>query len=102
MECKYGHGGVLAEPKSWKQISYLRRTAKAFRAGHTWIGGIAREGRWTWGASRKSIDNFDWARGEPNSQGGKEKCIQLSVWVDHDYRWNDERCWQKYGFFCQL
>jgi len=83
-------GGFLAEPRSDYEtenvVSVLNWNASY------WIGitDHGEEGHFVWSSDDTEITYSNWGKNEPNNAGGKQNCVQL--WVYRDHQWDDQQC----------
>ncbi|XP_033110945.1 ladderlectin-like [Anneissia japonica] len=84
----------------WKDATGGRIT-DTYRARY-WIGLYKNNEGWHWDDARKVVaDELNWAKGEPNNQGGHQNCA--AVWFD-DLTWDDRNCYTPEGlaYLCEF
>ncbi|XP_062309627.1 ladderlectin-like [Osmerus eperlanus] len=64
-----------------------------------WLGGsdAVENLVWFWSDGSR-FDYQNWARTEPNNEGGDEECMVMNA--GGEYRWNDIKCGNHYYFIC--
>ncbi|KAJ8277984.1 hypothetical protein GJAV_G00082450 [Gymnothorax javanicus] len=70
-----------------------------------WIGIRKVSGVWTWIGTNKTLtkEAENWAKGEPNNRGKREKedCVEIYIKRDTEAgKWNDQSCKHKKGTLC--
>lgn len=82
----------LIRPHIPSQADYSHRT---------WIGGndLGEIHHWYWQSTGLPIKFSYWDNGEPNGNGGDERCISLQYYGD--LRWNDLTCYYEVNFLCE-
>ena len=70
-----------------------------------WVGGADafKEGEWRWITTMEIISSSkftDWRSGQPDNGSGTEDCLELSH--GHDFSWNDDQCYNRHKFICEI
>ncbi|KAI5616069.1 macrophage mannose receptor 1 isoform X2, partial [Silurus asotus] len=93
----------LATISNMDEMEKLNITLKNETAKLAWIG-LKREsvGEWKWSLADQTFyrdgDTYrNWSSGEPNNQGGNERCVMMSR---SSGSWLDEKCDKKLCFVC--
>ena len=48
------------------------------------------EGNFRWLSDSSDVTYSNWGKNEPNNTGGKQDCVQL--WVYRNHQWDDQQC----------
>ncbi|CAC5418362.1 unnamed protein product [Mytilus coruscus] len=94
-------GGKLVEIDSYREFNEITRMAIKKRFPTFWIGitDLYYEGAWQKATTQARQSYFRWYSGEPNSDGGKENCVE--VYTNRGMTWNDQSCSDQNPFVCE-
>ncbi|XP_039631400.1 lectin-like isoform X2 [Polypterus senegalus] len=94
-------GGNLASVHSSSDNQFITSLirSKDSSGPTTWLGGSnsVRASSWLW-TDGSQWDFANWNPGEPNNNGGNEKCLHISYRVPST--WNDYNCEYQFPFVC--
>ena len=95
-------GGHLISVQTQEKLDFLLTFLRNASVPSAWLGASDAEveGQWIWVASGESMTLDAWGAGEPNSSGGEENCLMLTVGPPHGL--NDAKCWRKRNYVCQF
>ncbi|KAK3581830.1 hypothetical protein CHS0354_007232 [Potamilus streckersoni] len=98
-----GHLVVIETDSEEKYIAgYISKLSPgSFNSGTFWLGAsnLQVEGEWIWLNSGGKMRYSNWQQGEPNNANSNENCLEMSF--SNNFRWNDNKCNNKFNFICE-
>merc|ERR1712071_512065 len=96
------YGGFLAQPDNYWKNDQLKQQLRWRSPGQDVWFGLNKMGN-AWCHIDGSFVNYkDWGPGEPNNLGGIENCGHFTARPYFNFRWNDETCFSRKYFVCQM
>ncbi|VDI48028.1 CD207 antigen [Mytilus galloprovincialis] len=101
VECR-NLGGYLTQVNNSTENSWIVSliTSKKVIKQNYWMGATDfTEGDWRWVNDLSKVQFTNWASNQPDNHQGKEDCAHF--WHTHNYKWNDVKCSNIYGYICE-